>query len=85
MNASSDDIITCVDLLVDLALIVIPDPSALSREHRLDAQKVFHLPGLEDPALWIDQRNAFTAEFEAEREIGGISTAKMVPIITRVE
>jgi hypothetical protein len=39
---------------VDLTLIVIPDPSALSREYRLDAQQVFHLPWLEDPALRVD-------------------------------
>src|ERR1700756_4569562 len=46
-----DDIITSVDLAMNLALIVIPDLSAPSREHGLDAQQVFHLPGLEDPAL----------------------------------
>src|SRR5438270_13041071 len=38
--------ITGIDLLVDLTLIVIPDPSALSREHGLDAQQVFHLSRL---------------------------------------
>jgi hypothetical protein len=41
-----------------LALIVIPDLNAPSREHRLDAQEVFHLARLEDPAPWVDQRNA---------------------------
>jgi hypothetical protein len=44
-----DDIITGIDLLVDLTLIVVPNPSALSWEHRLDAQKVFHLPWPENP------------------------------------
>jgi hypothetical protein len=33
-----DDIISGIDLLVDLTLIVIPDPSAPSREHRFNAQ-----------------------------------------------
>ena len=70
-----DDIIACVDLAMSLALIVIPDPSAPSREHRLDAQQVFHLPRLENPALRVDQRNAFTAELEPAREIGGIEHA----------
>jgi hypothetical protein len=49
-----DDIITSVDLAMSVALIVIPDPSAPFREHRFDAQQVFHLPGLEDPALRVD-------------------------------
>jgi hypothetical protein len=58
-----------------LALIVIPDPSAPSGEHRLDAQKVFHLSGLEDPALWVDERDALAAEREPARKIGGIEDA----------
>jgi hypothetical protein len=70
-----DDIITGIDLLVDLTLIVIPDPSTSSRKHRLDAQQVFHLPRLENPALRIDQRNALAAELEPAREIGGIEDA----------
>jgi hypothetical protein len=66
------DIIAGIDLAMNVALIVIPDPSAPSREHRLDAQEVFHLARLEDPALRIDQRNAVTAELETTREISGI-------------
>jgi len=46
-----DDIIARVDLAMSVALIVIPDPSAFSREHRFDAQQVFHLPWLENAAL----------------------------------
>jgi hypothetical protein len=49
-----DDIIARVDLAMSLALIVVPDPSAPSREYGLDAQQVFHLPRLEDPALRVD-------------------------------
>jgi hypothetical protein len=45
-----DDIITRVNLAMSLALIVIPDPRASSWKHRLDAQEVFHLAGLEDSA-----------------------------------
>src|SRR5438094_276523 len=48
-----DDIISRVDLAMSLALIVVPDPSASSREHRLDAQEVCHLPGLENRALRV--------------------------------
>jgi hypothetical protein len=57
---------------MSLALIFIPDPSAPSRKHRLDAQQVCHLARLEDPALRVDQRNAFAAKLEPAREIGGI-------------
>jgi hypothetical protein len=66
------DIIARVDLAMDLALIVIPNPSPPSGEHGLDAQKVFHLPGLEDPALRVDQRNSVAAELKPACEIGGI-------------
>ncbi len=67
-----DDIITRVDLAMSLALIVIPDPSAFPREHGLDAQQVFHLPRLENPALRIHEGDALAAELEPAREIGGI-------------
>jgi hypothetical protein len=40
-----DDIITGIDLAMSLALIIVPDPSAPSGEHRLDAQQVFHFAG----------------------------------------
>jgi hypothetical protein len=51
------------------ALIVIPDSRARSREHRLDAQQVFHLPGLENPALRVDQRDAVAPGLAPCREI----------------
>jgi hypothetical protein len=70
-----DDIITRVDLAVSLALIIIPDPSAPSREHRFDAQQVFHLPWFENPALRVDQWNALAPELKPAREIGGIEHA----------
>ena len=70
-----DDIITRVDLAMSVTLIVIPDPSAPSREDSLDAQQVRHLPRLEDPALRVDQRNALAAELEPAREIAGIQHA----------
>jgi hypothetical protein len=54
------------------ALVVIPDPSAPSRKHGLNAQQVFHLPRLENPALRVDQRDALAAELEPACEIGGI-------------
>jgi hypothetical protein len=67
-----DGAIARVDLAVDLALTLIPNPSPPPREHGLDAQQVFHLTRLEDPALWVDQRNALAAELEPASEIGGI-------------
>ena len=70
-----DDIITRVDLAMSFTLIVIPDPSAPSREYGLDAQQVCHLPRLEDPAPRVDQRNALAAELEPAREIAGIQYA----------
>ena len=57
---------------MSVALIVIPDPSAPSREHCLDAQQAFHLARLEDPAPGVDEWNPVAAELEAAREIGGI-------------
>jgi hypothetical protein len=60
-----DDIITCVDLAMRLALIVIPDPPATSREYGADRQQARHLPGFEDSALRVNQRNARPAKFEA--------------------
>jgi hypothetical protein len=67
-----DDIITRVDLAMGLALIIIPDPSASSRKHGLNAQQVRYLLRLENPAPRVDQRNAVAAELEAAQEIGGI-------------
>ena len=39
------------------------------------AQQMRHLPGLENPAPRVDQWNAFTAEIELARKIGGIQHA----------
>jgi hypothetical protein len=36
---------------------------------------VFHLPWLENPALWVDQRNAFAPELETARKTGGIQNS----------
>jgi hypothetical protein len=54
MNAVVDNIIALVDLPMSFALIVIPDPSAASREHGLDAQQPCHSRGL-NPALRFDE------------------------------
>jgi hypothetical protein len=62
---------------MSVALIVIPDPSAFSREHRFDAQQVFHLPWFEDPALRVNQGDALTAEIEPDRQIGEIKHAAL--------
>jgi hypothetical protein len=70
-----DDIITHVDLAMSLALIVIPDPPAASKEHGSDGHQPCHLPGLEDPPLRVDERDALAAERETAREIAGIEDA----------
>jgi hypothetical protein len=70
-----DNLVARVDLVMSLALILIPDPSTSSREDGLDAQQVCHLARLEDPALRVGQRNALAAELEAAREIAGIQHA----------
>jgi hypothetical protein len=60
---------------MSVSLIVIPDPSTRSREPGLDAQQVFHLPWLENPALRIDKRDALPVELEATCDIGGTEHA----------
>ncbi len=59
---------------MSLALIVVPDPPALPGEHGSDGQQPGHLSGLEDPALRVhgSRGNAFAAELEPAREIGGM-------------
>jgi hypothetical protein len=52
-----DDIITRVDLAMSLALVLIPDPPALSGKYGSDGQQPCYLPGFEDPALRIDEGN----------------------------
>jgi hypothetical protein len=54
-----------------LALIVIPNPPALSREHGSDGQQLVHLPGLKDAALRVHEGYTLTVELEPGPEIGG--------------
>ena len=70
-----DDFVAFVDLPMSLALIVIPDAPALSREHGADRKQAGHLPGLEDAALWVDERDALTVEPKAGGEIVGTQDA----------
>jgi hypothetical protein len=42
---------------------------------------VFHLPGLENPALRVDQWNAFTAEIEPARKIGGVPERRLLALL----
>jgi hypothetical protein len=72
--------------LVDLTLIVVPDPSALSREHGLEAQQVFHLARLEDAALWVGQRNAVTTDSKPNARSAESTTPKWCPsLLARVD
>ena len=67
-----DDIIACIDLVMRLPLIVIPDPPASPGEHGSDGQQVIHLPGLEDPALRVQESYALAVDLEPRPEISGI-------------
>ena len=66
-----DDIIAHVDLAMGLALIVIPDPTASPGEYGSDGQQPCHLPGLEDAALRVNERDAVAA---------GATQLKYIPI-----
>jgi len=48
------------NLPVHLALVVIPDLAARPRKDGLDRQQKAHLLRLEDPTLWIDERDALS-------------------------
>jgi hypothetical protein len=50
-------------------LVVIPDPRTRPWEDRFDGEQITHLPGLEDSAPRIDERNALALELEAGAEI----------------
>jgi hypothetical protein len=67
-----DDIIARINLAVSFTLIVVPNPPASPGEHGSDGKEPGHLPGLEDAALRVNQRNAVAVELEPAREIGGI-------------
>jgi hypothetical protein len=56
---------------VSFTLIIVPNPSALSREHGSDGQQPCHLPRLEDAALGVDEWNALAAELKTAGQIGG--------------
>jgi len=55
-----------------LALIVVPDPTALPGKHCADRQQPRHLSGLEDAPLRIDEWEALAAELEPIAEISAI-------------
>ena len=50
------------NLAVNLALIVVPDLAARSREYGLDRKQESHLLRLENAALRIDERDALAVE-----------------------
>ena len=70
-----DDIVAGVDLLVSLALILIPDAAALPREDRTDREETAHLARLEYATLRVNQRNTLAADLEAGEKIGRIGKA----------
>src|SRR5439155_301995 len=63
-----DNIIARVDLPMGLALVVIPDPTALPWKDGSDRQQPGHLAGFEDAPLRIDERDALALELKAARE-----------------
>jgi hypothetical protein len=60
-----DRLVALENLVVHLALIVVPDLATGLREHGLDRQQVSHLVRLEDAPLRIDEGDAFALEREA--------------------
>jgi hypothetical protein len=74
-----------VDLLMDLALVVVPDPAALPQEYGADAQQKGHLPGFKDAALGVPKRPALTFEHKpaadvtvAENQITALEEADVI-------
>src|SRR4051794_33009886 len=53
-----DEFIASIDLLVGIALIVIPDPTAAPGHHGANAQQPGHLTWPENAPLRIHQRDA---------------------------
>ena len=51
-----------------LALVVVPNLATRLRENGLDGKQEAHLLRLEDAALGIDERNAFSLKYEARLE-----------------
>ena len=64
-----DEFITAIDLLMNPALIVVPNLSARLRKHRANAKHVKHSLRLEYLTLWIDQRNALAVDNESCAQI----------------
>ena len=64
-----DELLAGMDLRVDAALVIIPNPSARAREDGSDAQKVLHPARLEDAPLRIDQRDALAQVTKAGTQI----------------
>ena len=58
-------------LTMHLALVVVPHPGTRPRKDRLDRKQKPHLLWLENPALRIHERNAFTLEDETGLQLGG--------------
>lgn len=52
-----------------LALVVVPDPPALPREHGADAQEEGYAAWLEEAALRIPKRPALAFEYETARDL----------------
>ncbi|WP_297393450.1 hypothetical protein [Acidiferrobacter sp.] len=63
------------DLLVRVALVVIPDPGAASREDCPDRKTKPHLSRFEDASLGIDKGDTDPVEQEAIGDLGGRQVA----------
>jgi hypothetical protein len=65
-----DRLVALENLAMHLALVVVPDLAARLRKYGLYRQEELHLLRLEDAALWIDERDAFSIEDEARLQLG---------------
>jgi hypothetical protein len=64
-----DRLIAIEDLAVNLSLVIVPDPAAWLREHRLDGEQEPHLLRLENAALRIDQRDPLAVKDKTRSQV----------------
>lgn len=64
-----DQLRASCDLLVDHALIIVPNSGSGSREHGSDREQMLHRARLEDPTLRIDEGHALTSEDETPGQL----------------
>jgi hypothetical protein len=64
-----DSVVPLEDLAMDLSLVIVPDPTATSREHCCDREQIFCLARFENATLRVDERNALVLEHEPRTQL----------------